>query len=192
MQDEVGYTPNEKDGVIWMTIKDYHDYVGTTYINYAVEEWHEAHFLRLDDDSAAENPGRWGACGAECTRHVLTLTSDVDQTVYVTAHTWDKRGVADICETVEKNNMMFVQGDSKKRSFKYGAVSADPIQMSAYETITIETEWDHTNANLPNDWSVVAWGPIGGLTLTHTKGLTSDELPFIADNGLSVVTNEII
>ena len=88
--------------------------------------------------------------------------------------------------------MLKVQGDSKRRSFQFGAGSTDPIQMTAGETITIETEWDHTNPNLSNDWSVVAWAPIGGLTLTHTKGLTSDELPFIADNGLPVVTNEII
>ena len=41
----------------------------------------------LDDKTSV--PGVSDSCGATCTRHDMTLTSDVDQTVYVSAQTWD-------------------------------------------------------------------------------------------------------
>ena len=56
------------------------------------------------------------------------------------------------------------------RTFKYGSNDATPIEMSAGQTLTIETEWDFTNPNLSSDWSIVAWARDGELTLTHNGG----------------------
>ena len=35
-----------------------------TYINWDTEGWHSAHFLKLNDDTAANGTKPW--CGAEC------------------------------------------------------------------------------------------------------------------------------
>ena len=40
----------------------------------------EVKFLKLDDDSNKDNPGKWdGICGKKCTRHEFTLKSDIAQ-----------------------------------------------------------------------------------------------------------------
>lgn len=38
-----------------------------------------ARFLKTRDESQSDNPGKWaGVCGPKCTRHELTLKSEVD------------------------------------------------------------------------------------------------------------------
>ena len=51
--------------------------------------------------------------------------------------------------------------------------------MKANESKTIHGEWNWIDANYSPDWSVVAWGNKGKLTLTHNKGLVSDTLPVL-------------
>ena len=46
--------------------------------------------------------------------------------------------------------------------------------MEADETIFIVAEWDFSDPNIAKDWSIVAQAADGKLTLTHTKGYTSD------------------
>jgi hypothetical protein len=85
------------DGFFFMSIENYHAQVAYTEFNMDTTDWHTASFLKLGDNTAAENPGSYSWCGSSCTRHYLNLTSDVEQTVYVTAHTWDNRGVSKDC-----------------------------------------------------------------------------------------------
>lgn len=126
--NELEYTPNQDDGIIHMTIADYRLRVEQTYISYDVTDWHEAHFLKLNDQSAAENPGVWSWCGPSCTRHYLDLTSSVAQTVYVTAHTWDKRCTADICEGGNgKTSGIWAPGQQYVASFDFGGRNLVPF-----------------------------------------------------------------
>ena len=60
--------------------------------------------MRLNDNSAKDNPGTWnGVCGSSCTRHTMSLKSDVTQTVYLTAYTWDDTGVPASCFDSDNN-----------------------------------------------------------------------------------------
>ena len=138
----------------------------------------------LDDDSAAERPGSYPWCGAECTRHKLTFKSSVKQEVYLTAHTWDNRGIDD-------NETCLDAADKKKHGikvkdigeyvliFKDGAKDVEPFVADANKEYEVTVEWNFTNPNMANDWSVVAWAPGGTLTLTHEDGLATDVLPVI-------------
>ena len=74
-----------------MSIEDYHQQVAYTIFTMDTTGWHTASFLKLGDDSQAQNPGSYEKCGSACTRHYVNVTSDVDQMVYVSAHTWDDR-----------------------------------------------------------------------------------------------------
>ncbi len=58
-----------------MSIDDYYNQVEETYVNFDLTGWHHDHFLKLNDYTAADNPGRFPWCGQDCTRHVLTVTN---------------------------------------------------------------------------------------------------------------------
>ena len=60
--------------------------------------WSSDYFLMLNDTT--EPNGSFHYCGEECTRHTVTLMSDTTQTVYLTAHTWDKRSMGDTCNSL--------------------------------------------------------------------------------------------
>ena len=98
LKDEVNHE-SANDGIFFMSIEDYKAQAEETYFNPDVSDWHSAHFLMLNDNTQAENPAdeAWW-CGTDCTKHTVTVKSDVAQTVHITAHTWDDRCMADQCE----------------------------------------------------------------------------------------------
>lgn len=52
--------------------------------------------------------------------------------------------------------------------------------MQAGETIDIIAEWNWSDrSDVAKDWSIVAWGEQGELSVTHNDGLASDHMPFI-------------
>ena len=85
----------DDDGVFYMPVEDYHTSIETTFVSYDTTCWTKASFLMLDDQT--NNPGRLQTCGSSCTSHKLTLTTDKEVSVHLTAHTWDSRGVAEEC-----------------------------------------------------------------------------------------------
>ena len=125
----------------------------------------------LDDDSV-------GNAEAE---HNLTLTSSVAQTIYLTAHTWDARCMADQCEDWDYNNSgyhsVYVPAASYNYTFKYGARQIE-FEIEADTPTNVRTRWDWTDERKANDWSVVAFGAEGTLTLT-LDGYESDVMPVI-------------
>jgi hypothetical protein len=86
------------DGAFFMSIEDYTSQAAYTLVAKDVTDWHKASFLKLNDTTAANWEGSWW-CGTDCTQHEFTLTSSVDQEVWLTAHTWDERCMADQCKT---------------------------------------------------------------------------------------------
>ena len=83
----------DNDGIFFMSFDDYTTQFSETWFNYATDGMGSASFLKLNDNT--NSPGSYDWCGAKCTRHELTLTSEVAQTIYLTAHTWDDRGMPD-------------------------------------------------------------------------------------------------
>ena len=54
--------------------------------------------------------------------------------------------------------------------------------MKAGETVKFYVEWDwnHADETVAKDWSLVAWGSSGELTVGNYDGSESDTLPFTA------------
>jgi len=157
-KDEAGWTSAD-DGVFFMSFEDYFNQCSETYFNVDTSDWYHDSFLMLNDNSQAQNPGRYSWCGSSCTRHVLTLTSSVDQDVYLTAHTWDDRCMANSCESWNSGltHSIYRPGADYVMAFKYGAMQLDAFHMTAGQTMQITTEWDFTDSNKAKDWSVVAY-----------------------------------
>ena len=83
---------NEFDGVFFMEFSDYYAKFAKTTITFDVTGWHNAYFLKLNDDGADKDPNAEYdriKCGGGCFVHQLIVTSKVDQTIYVTANTTD-------------------------------------------------------------------------------------------------------
>ena len=66
---------DKSDGLFYTSIEDFFANLESTFINYDTDDWYHAYFLMLDDP-AIKN-GRDRNCGSYCTRHKLTLTSEV-------------------------------------------------------------------------------------------------------------------
>ena len=100
LKKEVKLNPTNKDGIFYMSIEDYAKQFETTQISYNTNGMHQASFVRLNDDkTGADECGYWH--GPKCGRHTMELTSEVDQTVWITAHTWDERTRPKNCQTME-------------------------------------------------------------------------------------------
>lgn len=85
--------PVSDDGLFYASLEDLYSSLETTFINYDTSDWHLGSFVMFNDPET--QPGRDRNCGAGCTRHKLTITSDVDQTVWIGGHTYRYYSYAD-------------------------------------------------------------------------------------------------
>ena len=88
----MGYNSgNMEPGVFFVDLASYIQFFKFTAVNYDSSNWSVARFLKLNDEQTpgvvnhVQNP----------TVHKMTLSSTVDQTVYVTASTWAARSFGD-------------------------------------------------------------------------------------------------
>lgn len=93
---EAGWVDKD-DGVFFMPLANYHSTFANTHFTKNITNWYNDYYLMINDQKHDTNPGRRSWCGSQCTRHELYISSDVTQTVYVTAHTWDERSMGDTC-----------------------------------------------------------------------------------------------
>ena len=164
---EAGFTKDQEDGFIFMTIDDFHSMFESSSLNYDPDNLSKAHFLRLDDDgTGAEIDGRQ-------MRHWLTLTSDVDQTIWVSANTWDQRAMPDRCANTSGDYHGFLPDwGNTNYIFRYGSFGLPSYKIRAGRSHKLRFDANF-GANDAKDWSVVVYGSNknGTLSLTHSKGL---------------------
>ena len=76
------------------------------------------------------------------------------------------------------------------RAFKMGAYQLDAFELAADEEVEIDVEWDWSDLEVTNDWSVTIWGALGEVSIRHSNSnYVSDELPVIGAEPSSVDTN---
>lgn len=181
---ELGYE-HADDGVFFMPIDLYHETFDNTHFSRDIHDWSNDYFLMLDDNSQADNPGDFYYCGAECTKHNLTITTDVTQEVYLTAHLWDSRGMSKSCNqhlgygNTGKYHSFYRPGAEYVMVFNEGAMQLDAFTLEAGQPMDVWVEFDFSKEELSNDWSVTIWAASGNVTVTHKKGYTSDTMPVI-------------
>lgn len=80
------YWEDLDDGMFYMSLDDYKREFAYTGLNFPTEQMFRAHFM-VEDDPVVTG-GKWSWCGPRCTRHELEIFSPVDQTLYISSHTW--------------------------------------------------------------------------------------------------------
>ena len=86
------------DGVWHIPIKDFMIVMESTYTNKNNSNWKYDSFMRLNDST--QPGGSSSYCGAgtgDCVKHELTITSEIEQQVWVAGHRWDQRGYGGSC-----------------------------------------------------------------------------------------------
>ena len=99
-----------------------------TLLNYDPDNLSRSHFLRLNDDgTGARVTRRSGRI-----RHNLTVTSDVDQTIWVVANTWDQRAMPNQCANTS-GDYHGIKPDwgNTNYIFRYGSVSVPSYEIKA-------------------------------------------------------------
>ena len=86
-REKAGATSNKDDGIIFLTVEDYVKEFSDTMVNKNMENVHQDYFLMLDDDGTKASQGSTRYDGN--TKHELTITSEVDQTVKVSVNVWE-------------------------------------------------------------------------------------------------------
>lgn len=162
------------DGIFFMSLEQFHQHMESSEISMDTTGWSHSSFLKLNDWSQG---GFLPWCGSQCTGHEMTLTSSVEQTVYVIMNTWDTRGISDDCHT-DKSHYVKVPWAESWKGCRGGPCGMEPYTMKAGESIKIGLEFDFRNQKTIKDWSVVVWAE-NTVTLTHSKGWESDKLPVI-------------
>ena len=95
----MSYEQDAKDGVFWIDLETYKKSFSETSISFNGANWASTKYMKTNDKTQKQNPGKMeGICGATCTHHTMTLTSDMEQTVYVSAQTWGRKAIPDVCE----------------------------------------------------------------------------------------------
>lgn len=113
MEKTDNYEGRINDGIFFMQLEDYYAQGMATQISFDTDGWTQDYFLMLDDQTT-NSAGAWNWCGAECTRHVLTVTSDVAQDVFVTANTWDQRSAPSECNrSSSRIHSLYMQNDNQ-------------------------------------------------------------------------------
>ena len=90
----------------------------------------------INDETTSR--GSLSSCGSSCTRHELTVTSEVSQIVWLTAHTWDQRCMATFCQVTSssKANHSVKVGNTVRRFYNlYGDLQIEPFSMEAGQSI---------------------------------------------------------
>lgn len=175
---EVGMTSSD-DGFFYMTVTDFATHFDSVYFSLDTEKMFYDYYLNLGNKGGST--GAYSDCGASCSRHLFELTSEVDQTVYVSAYTWDDRMITDKCtESPRKNHSMNAPGQPWRIAFKNNG-SMQPMEVKAGQAVEITTEWDFSNPNYLKDFSVTAWGGDGWVELKAKNGSVSDTFPVIGD-----------
>ena len=95
LKEEVNLTKDMQDGYFYISINDVHKQCDMLWINYDNTNWQNDYFLMLDDPMTEKEPG--SRCTGKCSSHKINITSEVDQTIHVSLHTWDKRAQPPSC-----------------------------------------------------------------------------------------------
>ena len=198
--------PIADDGLFYTSIEDLYESLESTFINYDTTEWHLGSFMMLDDP--AEKNGRDRNCGYRCTRHKVIITSEVDQTVWVGAHTYRYYSYADgdTCpmhandpllaklgktktSTDVRKNMLFNNKSRTAMSFEAGDAWLPKIYVKAGESFEVEVEFNWEREGVTKDWSITAWGEKGAVSVEHSEGIESDALPYQAKENAAALTD---
>lgn len=183
-KERMGYTLNN-DGTFFMLLSEFRTAFDYFFVTPMLSNWTRSHFLILDDET--NQPGKNAAGGVNYTRHEFTLKSSVAQKVKLMTNVHPSRiypkttgcgaglpnvnGIRVVMEWNLPNSVMasafYSGGEYLVNNFNDFAFAAD----TAY---TFNVELFNNNAQVARDFSLVAFGEQGEVTITENGGLLSD------------------
>ncbi len=92
---QAGYRKNLNDGITFMDLATFMQGFKFMDVGIDVSKWH--HNYMMEHDANQWYPGTSKYCGKTCAKQQVKFTSDVAQTIYITAHTWHKRNAPASC-----------------------------------------------------------------------------------------------
>ena len=132
----------------------------------------------------------------------MTVTSEVDQYIWVGAHTYRYYSYADdpTCPAHTSDPLLAQLGktsqlqDKRKHVFfnkkertaqpwQAGDIWSGRMRVAAGESFTVEVEFNWNRSGITKDWSVTAWGESGPVSVTHDRGIATDSYPFTPKPG---------
>ena len=161
-----------------MSLEDYYKMFEVTWMNLDPSSMDSHYFLRLDDDGKSATKSENGGW-----IHELTISSTMDQEVYVVAHTWDSRAYSPKClESAYNagNHALRVGWDNTGLAFFHGSAAAPRYLMQKDETAKVSLELNF-GPEEAKDWSIVAYGAKGPVGVYHSGDLVSATMPLLAD-----------
>ena len=88
---------DRNEGIFWIDYLTYHSEFTSTSVHFDTTEMKQSYFLALDD-YLNFNYAKGPYSSFIAKRHELTLTSPVDQKIYISAHVWPLKSYPDDCK----------------------------------------------------------------------------------------------
>jgi hypothetical protein len=150
---------------------------GEIYITENASGWKKTHWLNKGRDIKSSTYGSATFCTAtSCRLNKFNLQSAVDQQYWVGIATHDERDYVG-CSIPYTSNYVSVNGSYSWNSFSYGTLWLGPYNISAGQTQSLRVELDLLKSPLKNDWSIIAWGTTGQISIAHSDGYLTDAWP---------------
>ena len=156
------YSDKTNDGEWWTTADIFHRSFSMTWGNPDVKDQHMTYFARFDVETPEEIEER------------MTFISPVDQTVYISAYTYDtqhiRNGACD--QTQEGSYLYFIDDKTNEWIYPFwGYNHVQPINMKAGERIggRLQAYWVEGDL-MAHDYSVVVFGEKEPVTIEMANG----------------------
>lgn len=95
LKAEAGYKDDTEDGFFFISIEDFKEMFDQASINKDGKDFYQHSFLRLGDDGSKKTEDAPVEAGTW--QHQLTISSEIDQNIWVSVNTWDRRSSSRSC-----------------------------------------------------------------------------------------------
>ena len=150
-----------------------------------VEGKYHASFAKFGDDEDWNRRQVFGGDPTLYNEHRLFVTSQVDQEITFTTHTYKMKHYHGPCEPLAYKSIVVAgQKDASiLMQVNPGSYSEEPRQIRAGETLEylVYTKFSDEDP-LPHDWSSTVWSDRQPVIITHADGLQSDSFNYIPSN----------
>ena len=161
---------DENEGIFWIDYLTYHSEFLSTTVHFDTTEMKQSYFLGLDD-YANYNYATGPYSYFLAKRHEFTITSPVDQKIYISSHVWPLKSYPDDCKGLylgPQDSKHYIQLTDKDRSNRVissqirtwwrfdQSMNFDAIELKAGQQlqVVIELDW---KTNSSRDFSLVVW-----------------------------------
>ena len=93
--------------------------------------WHDEYLQTADTEDKV--PGILSGCEGKCNRHVMKVTSDVDQTVWISSSTYDEREYGTNCDVKGYNILLTRFGGMKTNTYAPDTYHYQPWSYGSYQ-----------------------------------------------------------